>query len=601
MKKAFSTYFKRNWREYVSVIAIIIISGLLLMKIFALRYVDLDYPLMYYGADDMTNLLTSKLMYTDGQTLTTDKLGAPYGTNFSEFSANLLHNVENVFIKIFTLLTGSYVKGFNLAFLSTFVVTALISYYVMRQLKINNWIAVAGSIAFGFNPFALYRGILHMVLTECYFIPLSILLCVWIYEDDNLLNFGKGKDFFKYYKNYLVIIFALLIANNGIAYYPFFTCMILCVTAVSKMAKTKKFKVIIPTAVIVGVICVFLVIALLPQIIYVAQNGANTVINQRGGAGETEIYSLKPVQMFIPLDGHGIKWLTKVIEEYNASTLFLNENISSYIGIMAIIGFVILAVSLFVKRDTQLKARLGLMAELNVILIIFGAVGGLNVLFVLYISDQLRSFNRISVFICYISILGFCMFLDYLYKKIKEKFSDKIKSVNVKRILKVTGSIVIVGFGIFCVVKDNTSDLWIHYGEIMEAYDSDDEFVSQIEDSVSEGAMIFQLPYHPYPEEGAVNEMQDYALFTGYLHSETLRWSYGCIKGREGDKWYSKVASLSTRSMITEIKRKGFEGIYIDTRAYTEDEFDKLRYELETELKKEMSLSNNGNLAFIKL
>lgn len=119
MIKAFSTYFKRNRREYVSVIAIIIISGLLLMKIFALRYVDLDYPLMYYGVDDMTNLL---------------------------------HNVENVFIKIFKLLTGSYVKGFNLAFLSTFVVTALISYYVMRQLKINNWIAVAGSIAFGFNP-----------------------------------------------------------------------------------------------------------------------------------------------------------------------------------------------------------------------------------------------------------------------------------------------------------------------------------------------------------------------------------------------------------------------------------------------------------------
>lgn len=61
------------------------------------------------------------------------------------------------------------------------------------------------------------------------------------------------------------------------------------------------------------------------------------------------------------------------------------------------------------------------------------------------------------------------------------------------------------------------------------------------------------------------------------------------------------MASLSTRSMITEIKRKGFEGIYIDTRAYTKDEFNKLRTELETELKKEMSLSNNGNLAFIKL
>ena len=38
------------------------------------------------------------------------------------------------------------------------------------------------------------------------------------------------------------------------------------------------------------------------------------------------------------------------------------------------------------------------------------------------------------------------------------------------------------------------------YKSIQAEFDSDDKFVKTIESEVSEGAMIYQLPYHTYPE-----------------------------------------------------------------------------------------------------
>ena len=85
--------------------------------------------------------------------------------------------------------------------------------------------------------------------------------------------------------------------------------------------------------------------------------------------------------------------------------------------------------------------------------------------------------------------------------------------------------------------------------------------------------MIYQLPYHPYPEWGVVNEMNDYDLFVGFLHSKTLKWSYGNIKGRTEDEWAENVSEMSEKEMVKYLKEQGFAGIYIDRRAYTDGDF----------------------------
>jgi len=51
------------------------------------------------------------------------------------------------------------------------------------------------------------------------------------------------------------------------------------------------------------------------------------------------------------------------------------------------------------------------------------------------------------------------------------------------------------------------------------------KFFEAIEDSMPEGARS-HLPVHPVPEERQLNDMNTYEHARGYLHTNTLVWSY---------------------------------------------------------------------------
>ena len=132
------------------------------------------------------------------------------------------------------------------------------------------------------------------------------------------------------------------------------------------------------------------------------------------------------------------------------------------------------------------------------------------------------------------------------------------------------------------------------------SYTSDDKFVSGIESMVEEGAMIYQLPYHKYPEGESVNNMGDYQLFAGFIHSDKLRFSYGSVKGRQGDEWNESVSKMDYPDMADELKKTGFAGIYIDRTAYVETEWKALEQELSDITGSTPYVSENGCLSFIK-
>ncbi|MDO5403589.1 MAG: hypothetical protein Q4F11_09130, partial [Eubacteriales bacterium] len=184
----------------------------------------------------------------------------------------------------------------------------------------------------------MLRGIGHIVLTECYFVPLSVLLCFWIYERKDILVFNKS--FFKNPRNYFVILFCILIANNGIAYYPFFTCYMLIVTALVKFFRDKDKKAVLKSIFAIVGICIFVVLSILPGVIYKLSQGNNGEAVVRSGFMETEYYGLKIIQLFIPNSSHGNALVERIINKYSTGTFWLNENVTSYIGILGIIGFI---------------------------------------------------------------------------------------------------------------------------------------------------------------------------------------------------------------------------------------------------------------------
>lgn len=570
-------------KQYISVIVIIILSMLFISYFWQLKNMDLNVPIAYSGGDDYFALNTAKTIHDTGWIFENDNLGAPFGTKNYDYSSLLLDNFDSVITKILVSLTNNIAAAVNLQYILLFPLIALICYFVMKSLKIKDLIAIIGSLTFAFSPYIFYRGMVHTVLSTYQFVPLSILLCIWMYQDDNFFNINK--QFFKYKRNYLAIIFCILIANNGIAYYPFFTCFFLCITGFFKTINKKKLKYFFNSLCLVFIIAIILLINLVPLLLYIQSNGINLAATDRSWVG-AEVYGLKIVQLFLPRNAHGIGLLERLISGYNTSAPLVNENIGSYLGIVGIIGFLILLIMLFIRKvDNSLKENLKFLSELNIAALLLGTIGGFGSIFAIAISPMIRGYNRISIFILFISILGVCFILNYFYDYITKK--------------KIIFAFIILLFG--CSIFDQFPGNVPGYEYVKSIYNNDEAFINTIENSVFSGAMIFQLPYHQYPESGSVNNMADYQLLTGYIHSKNLKWSYGGMKGRKSDLWNQKVSALDTESMVKTISIAGFEGIYIDKKAYSEVDYNTLEQKLIEILQIDPIYSENKQLAFFNM
>jgi hypothetical protein len=112
--------------------------------------------------------------------------------------------------------------------------------------------------------------------------------------------------------------------------------------------------------------------------------------------------------------------------------------------------------------------------------------------------------------------------------------------------------------------------------------------------------MIFQLPYVPFPESPPVHEMLDYDHLKAYLQSKSLRWSYGAIRGREGDEWQRSVAVLPVPAFAETLAFAGFNGVYVDRSGY-EDKGAALESELAAALAVSPVTSGSGRFAFFPM
>ncbi len=106
------------------------------------------------------------------------------------------------------------------------------------------------------------------------------------------------------------------------------------------------------------------------------------------------------------------------------------------------------------------------------------------------------------------------------------------------------------------------------YAQINAEFARCQEFVDRIEASLPKGAMIFQLPYVSYPESAGYFRSGGYDHLRPYLHSSSLRWSFGAVRGREGDSLALMIATLPPREMLEKMVLAGYEGLFIDRLAY---------------------------------
>ncbi len=508
--------------------------------------VDWTVPVVYDG-DGLMTILVIKRITEGAWYFFNDIQGAPFGAIFLDFPSSDLFSL--LFLKVVGELTQNPFSTFNIFVLLSFPANAVVAFYVMRDLKISPALAIVGGITFTLIPFHFYR-LSHTFYLWYFAAPLATWLSFKIYQSHDAAKIGLKK-----IAGFGLLLFTL--SSCGV-YFAFFSVLMFAAAGLTGAFSSRSKKPLIYGLIFVVVTSAGVGVNISPSKIYLSLEGPNSQVAVRSPI-ESEMYGLKLVHMLLPTTFHRSGAMRSIAGKH-AQFPLNNENRAASIGLIASIGLLLLIFSLlFATKIIITDYRVYLLSVLSLFLLLFATIGGFASLFAMFVSPSLRAWNRISIFIGFLSIAGFMIFVEMAILKLYST--------------RNTGKIIayVAGFLLLVAIYDQTPPLCKHCIEPRNvAFNNDKVLVEKIEAQMPEGGMIYQLPFMVFPESPAVFTMPIYGLSRPYLHSTKLKWSYGCMNGRECSDIYSAFSKKTELEQFLLVQEYGFAGLTIDRRGFAD-------------------------------
>lgn len=511
-----------------------LVSVLLAVSILGLWRTGLRTPIGWAG-DGLLHMVMAKATAEQGWPLTVDRLGAPGRLDFRDFPA--LDNLSLAMIRLLSLGTADAGLLINLFFLATFPLIAASAFLSSRRLGLSRAASFIVSILYALLPYHFIRGTGHLFLSAYYLVPPAILAAFVLADRPEGLR-GRA----------LVPAIVLCLAlGSATVYYAFFAAIFFAVGGISGALAHRSRRPLALGAALIAVILVTLFVNHLPTIVKEAREGSLNVATR--WPAEAELYGLKIAQLVLPLTEHRLGPLAALKRRYDAAPL-VTENETATLGGAGTCGFVLLMIWLLYVKPRGSGAGeghrlLNHFSVMTAVAVLFGTIGGLSSLFSLLVSPQIRSVNRISVFIAFTSLVAAGVAFDFLLRN-----RGRATSALLAALITAGG------------VADQTNSNFRHApsGEPQRLA----AWIGGIERRLPPGSLLFQLPYFQFPENGPIHGMGDYDHFRPYLMSESLRFSYGAVRGSRADLWQRHVSGLEAREMTRTLALAGFGGVVIE-------------------------------------
>lgn len=507
-------------------------------------------PLIYSG-DGLWSLFVIKTVVQTGWYGENPMLGAPFGANFLDFAKPELLHLG--LIRLLGAFTSDPARIHNLFWLSGFVLTSLAALAVLRHGFGLQWpLAVAGAWLFTCLPFHFLRQA-HLFLASYYAIPLVAWLVLQVA--------GKQPPFFADSRlspgRWPVWLSAFVTASTSI-YYAFFGLVLISATGLIESLRQHRWRPAVSAALVCLLISTVVFANLAPSLWHRHQHGTNPEVAKRSPE-EVEIHALRLSQMLLPSVHHRAPILAELAKRHEAGLPFVNENRTASLGFLASIGCLLMGLGLLASFRHYLAPRaIGPSARASAVAIGLAIYGGGGTLIALFISPQFRALNRISVVIGFFALAVLLLWLQKHLQRCPQRY---------RRLLTTATAAGLLAFGAWDQIPISAQAL---PPESAAAFHDDRQFVTDIEHRVSPGARILQLPHIGFPEAAARHKEGYYAHLAGFIHSDRLRWSYGVMKGRPGDAWLDSLAQHNPATMIRMAATNGFEGIWLDRRAFAD-------------------------------
>jgi hypothetical protein len=435
--------------------------------------------------------------------------------------------------------SGLFVAA-NLVLASCHVLAGVSFWLVGRELQLKREYVFLGAVAYALSHYIFVRGFVgHIVLTMYWHLPWLCIISWWTYEREPM-SFATRH-------GRIALIFSV-IAGALNPYYAWMYIQFLGF-ALLKHLVNRQFRSMLSPLVLVFATLTTFALFNADTLSYKWVHGENGEAVARSLAG-LETYGLKLPELFLP-SSHRLKLLSEFSQaRYYSVALIKGEMGSPYLGMAGIVGLIwLLSHGLFyLLRNRPYRVSPAWWQVIWVSL--YSLIGGINLVLGSFGLVLFRGTNRFSIVILTLALL-------FLVQALSKSFPGKVARV----------------LALMCIPLVLWDQLPRQYpSEQLAAdtalFESDRSFSRTLEASLPKNAMVFQLPVMAYPEVPPIAKMADYEHFRPYLHTSTLRYSYGTTKGRGDAEWQAEVAALPVSDMLTRLEQYGFESVMINRKGY---------------------------------
>ncbi len=555
--------------------------------------VGLSIPFRY-GGDAITGLVYTKAMLDNGWYTHNSYIGMPTGWVLYDYPG--LHTIDFIIMKILSVFLGNYALLVNSYYLLTFPLVAISAVFALRQIRLSYSSAVVAAVLYSLIPYHFMRGEGHLFLSAYYIIPMAVMLAMQVGNDSEVWrSLGALRSLFNVNRFRLLcsVLACALIALADI-YFIFFSIYTLMVSGLSAtLSKRRKA----PFVSACGLIVVILLVSTanhLPVFAHSRAHGSNPSAVQRGPREALRL-GLEINGLVIPMGCQGIPTIDQVLSDHRVAHRGRRLNPGNYLGLVGVIGLLILFVEILKMGSLRRSdSRLRQLSIMNIWLLLLATVGNLGYLFALLVTPKIRAYDRITVVIAFLAIAAFFIVLDSLGKRLSRGKAGRAAFFLILGAFLVTGIFDQTAEGYMRGVSNV-----LEYETTKQQYKADAAFIRGIESRVPKNSMVFQLPHHPWPETKR-HKMGSYDHLMAYLHSKSLRWSFGAMRDRPGDLWLRKTSTKKVNKMVESLCLMGFAGVYIDRYGYA-DSGEKIVARLRGLLHQEPLESEGGRLVFFQI
>ena len=520
-----------------------------------------------YSGDALGTSAYAKAIIENGWYLSNPRLGAPFTADWRDFPLGGA-NLHYLALKILGSITGNYALAVNFYFLFGFFAIALIAYFVARFLRFSVATSLVVSVLFAFLPFHAFRNIAHLSRGEYYPIPLAVLVILWVgryrtellRRDDKRWRVRRGRLLF-------ALVVAVVIGSTDDQNVVFLASIIMLL-ALIELLRDRDWRPVALAAIVSVAAFGALFLNNTPFLIARAERGPNTVVANRPLTDQDQ-YGLRPVNLILPTPGHRIGALNTIATKSARGQVTASETAGTSLGIIGSVGLLwslgaALALALGRRKPSRSTAFVAQLGVCNLIAILIGTIGGFSFLLALAGFGTYRTWNRISIFIAFFSLLAVAVGFEKVFAALRARTKQEVG------IAVVT---IVAGIAILGGALDQTTPRYIPNFKLIAArFDQDATFYHSLEKMVPARSMIFQLPIAAFPEQGPINNMGDYSEFAAYLQTKNLRWSYGAIKGRPEGDWQLQNLNLDNPvALLAQVAAIGFQGVVIDRTGFADN------------------------------